>query len=102
MRYEIDGIEFVDARLYALWRDGREGIPLNRQQYRAHMLVTWLSFEPSIYPWQWDWDNYGGDNNSDMIGFYYPEDLPVIMQLKIWRQEKEMEDIARKNMGNKK
>ena len=36
MRYELDGIEFVDARLYALWRDGRE-VMLNRQQYRAHM-----------------------------------------------------------------
>jgi hypothetical protein len=101
VKYELDGIEFVDARLYALFRDGRQEVSLNRQQYRAYQLVLWLSFEPPIYPWQWDWDNYSGDNK-DMIGFYYPEDLPVIMQLKIWAHEKEMDDIARRNAGKER
>lgn len=100
MRYELDGIEFVDARLYALFRDGRE-VMLNRQQYRAYQIVTWLSFEPPIYPWQWDWENYG-DKHPDMVGYFYPEDLPVIMQLKIWSHEKELDDMNRRNMGKEK
>lgn len=32
-------------------------------------------------PWTWDYDNYSGEN-SDMVGFYYSEDIENIMQLK--------------------
>jgi hypothetical protein len=33
-----------------------------------------------IKPWEWDYPMYTGEN-SDMYGFYYPEDLENIKQL---------------------
>ena len=40
-------------------------------------------------PWQWDFDNYTGDN-ADMIGFFYPEDIGTIIGIM------EMENIRLK------
>ena len=36
--------------------------------------------DKDIMPWMWDYDNYTG-NNSDMMGFFYPEDLNSIIQI---------------------
>jgi len=33
-----------------------------------------------IMPWMWDWKNYTGEN-SDMMGFFYPEDYNAIIQI---------------------
>lgn len=99
MKYEIDGIEFIDERLYLLYRDGRE-VMLNRQEYRIHMIFQYLNFNPPIYPWQWDYENYSG-KNKDMIGFYYPEDLPVIMQLAVWNSEHQRDEAALHSAGKK-
>jgi hypothetical protein len=31
-------------------------------------------------PWEWDWDNYSGEN-ADMVGFFYPEDIANILSI---------------------
>jgi len=31
-------------------------------------------------PWQWDYEHYS-DENSDMLGFFYPEDYNSILQI---------------------
>jgi len=32
-------------------------------------------------PWMWDHDNYM-DENKDMYGYFYPQDLAAIVQIK--------------------
>jgi len=38
-------------------------------------------------PWHWDYDNYTGDN-ADMMGFFYPEDIAAIDQIKTLQNNK--------------
>lgn len=40
-----------------------------------------------IMPWHWDYDNYTGDN-ADMMGFFYPEDIAAIDQIKTLQNNK--------------
>jgi hypothetical protein len=37
--------------------------------------------DKNIMPWNWDYDNYTGEN-SDMVGFFYPEDVNAVMQIR--------------------
>jgi len=37
--------------------------------------------DKNIMPWQWDYFNYIGDN-ADMMGFFYPEDINAIIQIR--------------------
>ena len=50
-------------------------------------------------PWQWDYENYY-DENSDMIGFFYPEDINSIIQIKVMESKKakrEQDEMERKS-----
>jgi hypothetical protein len=42
--------------------------------------------EMDIKPWEWDWENYTGEN-ADMIGFFYPEDIANIEQIAHYKSE---------------
>lgn len=33
-------------------------------------------------PWQWDTEHYGGKENEDMMGWFYPEDIGNILGIK--------------------
>ncbi len=51
---------------------------LNPMEYRIVKLYRLL--DKDIMPWMWDYPNYT-DNNADMVGFFYPEDIAAIMQI---------------------
>lgn len=36
-----------------------------------------------IKPWEWDWENYSGENE-DMYGRFYPEDWENIQAISGW------------------
>ena len=36
--------------------------------------------QKGIKPWEWDWQNYSGENE-DMMGRFYPEDIANITQI---------------------
>lgn len=55
-------------------------------EQRIHRLYQRV--KQGIKPWEWDWENYSGEN-SDMIGFYYDEDINAIEQLKGFERERE-------------
>ena len=54
--------------------------------------------EKNIMPWMWDYDNYTG-NNSDMIGFFYPEDYNAVVQI---QQLESIGDRRREQENSKK
>lgn len=43
-------------------------------EYRLVLLHYYLEHK-KYFPWMWDYDNYGEEDNKDMVGFFYPEDL---------------------------
>ena len=46
-----------------------------------HRIVTlYQLLDKRIMPWMWDYENYINEN-SDMIGFFYPEDYNAIIQI---------------------
>ena len=47
----------------------------NSAEWRAKLLYDRLQI--GLKPWEWDYENYTGEN-SDMIGLFYPEDLANI------------------------
>lgn len=51
---------------------------LDGPELRAHKLYQLL--EKGIMPWQWDTEHYSGEN-SDMIGWFYPEDIGNILSI---------------------
>jgi hypothetical protein len=55
-------------------------------EYRIHLVYE--RYKDGVMPWQWDWENYT-DDNKDMIGFFYPEDIEAIEQLKRFERERE-------------
>jgi hypothetical protein len=55
-------------------------------EYRIHKLYERLKL--NVKPWEWDYEHYSG-KNKDMIGFFYPEDIEAIEQLKQFENEKE-------------
>jgi len=57
----------------------------------ARIVKLYRLLDKDIMPWTWDWENYTGEN-SDMMGFFYPEDLNAIMQI----QELESEGQKRR------
>jgi hypothetical protein len=58
----------------------------NEMERRIHMVYERL--KRNIKPWEWDWENYSGDN-ADMVGFFYPEDIEAVEQLKRFEEERE-------------
>ena len=53
----------------------------NPMEWRLKILYDRLMM--NVYPWQWDWENYTGVN-SDMMGFFYPEDINAVDQVRIF------------------
>jgi len=47
----------------------------------ARIVKLYQFLDKNIMPWQWDYDNYTGEN-SDMVGFFYPEDINAIIQIR--------------------
>jgi hypothetical protein len=50
-------------------------------------------------PWQWDYENYYF-GNEDMIGFFYPEDINTMIQIKQMENKREAQE--QREMENKK
>ena len=50
-------------------------------------------------PWMWDFDNYGGKENKDMIGWFYPEDIENIMQIKALESEFNRKQAKKQSKG---
>ncbi len=46
----------------------------------SRIVKLYRLLDKDIMPWMWDWENYTGDK-SDMVGFFYPEDINAIMQI---------------------
>jgi hypothetical protein len=69
---------YENPALVSYYREEHRAL-LNRMEARITLLYQLL--DKMIMPWQWDYDNYTG-NNSDMIGFFYPEDLAAITQIR--------------------
>jgi len=47
----------------------------------ARIVKLYQFLDKNIMPWYWDYDNYTGEN-SDMYGFFYPEDINAIIQIR--------------------
>jgi hypothetical protein len=47
----------------------------------ARIVKLYQLLDKNIMPWHWDYFNYTGEN-SDMIGFFYPEDINAIIQIR--------------------
>jgi hypothetical protein len=47
----------------------------------ARIVKLYQLLDKNIMPWQWDYFNYTGEN-SDMVGFFYPEDINAIIQIR--------------------
>jgi hypothetical protein len=62
-------------------------------EYRVVKLYQLL--DKNIMPWYWDYYNYTGDN-SDMYGFFYPEDVNAVIQIK------ELENAGEKRRAQQK
>jgi hypothetical protein len=56
-------------------------------EYRIVTLYQLL--DKGIMPWNWDYYNYTGQN-SDMMGFFYPEDLAAIKQIQELQTAKQL------------
>jgi hypothetical protein len=72
---------YENPRLRSLFEFGKQTTFTNRMELRITKLYQLLNNKGPIYPWMWDWENYSGIN-TDMIGFFYPEDLAAIRQIK--------------------
>ena len=46
----------------------------------ARIVTLYYLLDKGIMPWMWDYPNYTGEN-SDMIGFFYPEDYNAVIQI---------------------
>jgi hypothetical protein len=55
-------------------------------EHRIHKVYERVKV--GIKPWEWDYENYS-EENSDMIGFFYPEDINTIEQLREFENERE-------------
>ena len=47
----------------------------------SRIVKLYQLLDKGIMPWQWDYDNYT-DENKDMIGFFYPEDINAVQQIR--------------------
>ncbi|HTH22148.1 MAG TPA: hypothetical protein VL854_08020 [Nitrososphaeraceae archaeon] len=56
-----------------------EQVIFNDMEARINLLYVLLA--KNIMPWMWDHEHYDNEYNSDMIGFFYPEDLYAILQI---------------------
>jgi len=75
---------YENDALLAYYQYGRTAL-FNKMEARICLLYNFL--EKQIMPWQWDYDRYM-DNNADMIGFFYPEDLAAILQIQGFESER--------------
>ena len=46
----------------------------------ARIVTLYHLLDKGIMPWMWDYPNYTGEN-SDMMGFFYPEDYNAVIQI---------------------
>jgi hypothetical protein len=46
----------------------------------SRIITLYHLLDKNIMPWNWDYKNYSGEN-SDMIGFLYPEDYNSVIQI---------------------
>src|SRR5262245_30873387 len=77
---------FVDrSKAFQAWYNSNATkVYFTSAELRIKELYEW--FKLGIRPWEWDLERYGGEN-SDMIGFFYLDDIQNIRQLD--RMEKE-------------
>jgi len=47
----------------------------------ARIVKLYHLLDKGIMPYMWDFEHYTGDN-ADMMGFFYPEDINAIMQIR--------------------
>ena len=71
-------IWYESPYLKAIYQYGETGINGSQAEVRIHLLYQLL--EKRIMPWMWDHENYM-DENKDMYGYFYPEDLGCILQI---------------------
>ncbi len=46
----------------------------------SRIVTLYQLLTKGVMPWMWDYYNYTGDN-TDMIGFFYPEDYHAVIQI---------------------
>ena len=46
----------------------------------ARIVTLYQLLDKNIMPWMWDYPNYTGEN-SDMMGFFYPEVYNAVIQI---------------------
>jgi len=74
-----NGLEWKNEALYSIFEsDFGKGIcnPMESRIVKLYQLL-----DKGIMPWMWDYENYTGPNK-DMHGFFYPEDLAAIEQIR--------------------
>ena len=55
--------------------DGSPRLSIMTDAEQRIVLLHYYLEQKKYFPWMWDFDNYGEEENRDMIGFFYPEDL---------------------------
>ena len=76
---------YVNPYLDTIYRLDMTGHNPTYMKSRIHLLYQLV--EKNIMPWMWDTDNYS-DDNKDMYGFFYPEDLYAYLQVANLRGER--------------
>ena len=71
--------------LQAMYQFGKHGYNPTYSESRIHLLYQLL--KDRVMPWQWDHENYTGDNK-DMYGYFYEEDINAILQIKYFEGQK--------------
>ena len=69
--------------LETIYAHGMSGYDGTKSERRIKFLYEHLK---DMKPWEWDFENYGEDNK-DMIGFFYPEDVENIKQLEYYEMQ---------------
>ena len=70
---------YTNPYLTTIYKYHRSGHNPTDPEYRIHLLYQLL--EKNIMPWMWDTENYM-DENKDMYGYFYPEDINAVLQLR--------------------
>lgn len=70
-----NGEFFKNEALYEIFENGKTGLCTPME---SRIVLLYQLLEKGIMPWMWDYENY---KDSDMIGFFYPEDYNAIIQI---------------------
>lgn len=76
---------YENPYLQAIHQFGHTGVNPTGAESRINLLYNLLG--DNIMPWMWDTDHYM-DENKDMYGFFYPEDLSNIIQIKYFEGQR--------------